>query len=160
VLDPVEEYHELFESGRRALKVVPEGPLMALCIHRAKDATDPRDKIFALIGMMPQLISTGLIDYSRTTVEVCKEIVHVLVTQTRNLDIICIPSEYGKKEDIPSRAPDWMACYLCSSFKVDGCRYKASGTSYCWNNTVLIPITSATEYGTRSITPKRRMPSH
>lgn len=53
-------------------------------------ATDPRDRIYALLGLARDKISFS-VDYHKSTLEVYRDFVHHAITQQNSLDIILIP---------------------------------------------------------------------
>lgn len=97
-------------------------PLLNLLIeHRDKISSDPRDKLFGLIGMSNLNTSSKdgtVIDYSRSVSEVYKKLVQVVVEETNELDIICCSSNVSSNQgwveeagpvtvSLPSWAPNW-----------------------------------------------------
>ncbi|KAG8162970.1 hypothetical protein KVR01_007448 [Diaporthe batatas] len=84
------------------------------------EATDTRDKLYALIGISCDISPDDIVpDYEKSTRTVFLDLVRFLVTRRRNLDIISsgrlsrpalMSSELqleGPKSDIPSWLPDW-----------------------------------------------------
>ncbi|VUC30110.1 unnamed protein product [Clonostachys rosea] len=109
-------------------------PLLRLLqLNRFKNATDARDKVYALIGLSDLRHSShqGLrIDYSesRTIRDVYIGVVRAVVDETLSLDIICSTAdprlsksnpEVTTKLSIPSWVPDWRntAARMPLSFK-------------------------------------------
>ena len=83
--------------------------LYTLLVENAEaKASEPRDKIFALLSLTPD--GCGIIqpDYAKTLTEVSKELTQYLIKQERSL----LPLRFGshersKTERFPSWCPDW-----------------------------------------------------
>lgn len=91
--------------------------------YRVSECTDPRDRVFALLGLSNLSASghPGLqIDYSRSISEVYRGAAQAIIEETRGLDILCCVSEASvdpdtgnyraRQPDLPSWAPDWNTC--------------------------------------------------
>ncbi|KAF4626362.1 hypothetical protein G7Y89_g11798 [Cudoniella acicularis] len=75
--------------------------------HVEKRATDPRDKIYALVGMS-SASHTFPIDYSSPVREVYTNLVYSLVNSSQSMDITCaLPKLSPDKYGLPSWVPDW-----------------------------------------------------
>ncbi|KAH6696422.1 heterokaryon incompatibility protein-domain-containing protein [Leptodontidium sp. MPI-SDFR-AT-0119] len=104
------------------------GMLELLMAGRAYDATDARDKVYAILGMAevplnprelsPRLVSAGddkkerpvmRVDYSASVSEVYQHTAKYLINRDENLDILCILPTHrdGTSDDLPSWTPDW-----------------------------------------------------
>ena len=121
-----------------ATQVVQGTPLLELLeLHRWKMASDPRDKVFGLLGLSDLSSSThpGLrVDYSRTVQEVYVGVVQALVDTTSKLDVICDShpeASTGKGQtNLPSWTPDWSIAVDKVSFRKGGAsRASAAGDS-------------------------------
>lgn len=103
-------------------KLVPGTPLLELLRWgRSKQASDPKDKVFGLLGLSDLSYRThpGLkVDYSRTVREVYIGIVQAVVEITSRLDFLCFsfPGAVVSKSEViprtdrtvlPSWVPDW-----------------------------------------------------
>lgn len=77
---------------------------------RCTEATDPRDKIYALLGLVPEPHGID-VDYKKRTQEIFTEVALVLINTTSTLDIICQNHWYppGSRHisDLPSWVPDF-----------------------------------------------------
>ncbi|RYP19168.1 hypothetical protein DL765_003483 [Monosporascus sp. GIB2] len=78
---------------------------------RRKLASDPRDKVFGLLGFLPSEIRSRVpIDYNASVKEVYTNVVDFCLHATRRLDVICesfhFPSHTGTVK-LPSWVPDW-----------------------------------------------------
>lgn len=73
-----------------------------------KAATDPRDKIFALVGLTtarddPRFV----IDYAASVRRVYINVVEYIITSTQRLDVICSMPRGNNDLDLPSWVSDW-----------------------------------------------------
>ncbi|KAE9373754.1 HET-domain-containing protein [Stipitochalara longipes BDJ] len=75
-----------------------------LKMAKSHDASDPRDKVYAILG----LTKLGWImpDYSISASQVYKSLAQKLITETRNLDALGYTAGWRTAE-IPSWVPDW-----------------------------------------------------
>ena len=75
---------------------------------RYRRATDPRDNIYSLLGLMGDPMSNLLQpDYSKSVSEVYANSTLYLITQNSSLDIICGQQIHGRRQDLPSWVPDY-----------------------------------------------------
>ena len=82
-----------------------------LARFRNANATDPRDKIYGLLG----LASDGLevhVDYSQSVQDVYVNFFHTFVNRTKDLDLICqnpwgVPNAEARSQGLPSWCPDF-----------------------------------------------------
>ncbi|KAI1421313.1 heterokaryon incompatibility protein-domain-containing protein [Xylaria sp. FL1777] len=96
---------------RRVRNVGPESLLEVLHISRKKLAADPRDKVFAVLGILPEPIRRSFpLDYNASIKEVYTNVVSFLLTTTRRIDVICesiyFPIHISNIK-LPSWVPDW-----------------------------------------------------
>jgi hypothetical protein len=96
-------------------------PLLELLdLHKSALCTDPRDRIYALIGLsyLENSDHPGLkINYTKSISQVYRGAVQAVIEETGELDIICLTSEpcvrpgtnhYSPRQPfLPSWAPDW-----------------------------------------------------
>lgn len=78
---------------------------------RRKLASDPRDKLFAVLGALPEETRMEFrADYSLSVKDVYTEVVDYLLKTTESMDVICdaihFPVHTGSA-DLPSYVPDW-----------------------------------------------------
>jgi hypothetical protein len=77
---------------------------------RIFEATDPRDKVYGLLGIAPpdsEAISVE-VDYCKSVEEVYEDLARVILSSSGNLDLLSVPqgnSQLGER--LPSWAPDW-----------------------------------------------------
>ncbi|UKZ69536.1 uncharacterized protein TrAtP1_010542 [Trichoderma atroviride] len=74
-----------------------------------RDVTDPRDKVFAILGLVGESYNATLpnIDYSKSTEEVYREVASLIITKENSLDILLAASGLASGEKLPSWVPDW-----------------------------------------------------
>lgn len=74
-----------------------------------RDATDPRDKVFAILGLVGEYYRATLpnIDYSKSTEELYREIASLIITEENSLDILLAASGLTGGANLPSWVPDW-----------------------------------------------------
>lgn len=77
-----------------------------LLATRSNSATDPRDKIFALLGLATQKGSLEA-DCSKSVAEVYIEAAWTLTRETQSLEVLTLTSSTHRVEDLPSWVPDW-----------------------------------------------------
>ncbi|KAM0546750.1 hypothetical protein ACHAPJ_010678 [Fusarium lateritium] len=71
-------------------------------------ATDPRDKLYALLGMTSDVSAEDLTpDYTKPVHKVFEDLVAFMTVQRQSLDIICSGCFSGKKKRLPSWLPCW-----------------------------------------------------
>ncbi|RGP79537.1 hypothetical protein FLONG3_2285 [Fusarium longipes] len=91
-------------SGQNAL-------LEILRLTRSQMSSDPRDKLYGILGVLPEHIRHGFrVDYNLSVKDVYTEIVEFLIQTTERLDVICesihFPASMGSSH-LPSFVPDW-----------------------------------------------------
>jgi hypothetical protein len=105
------ELSKLFFSTHtiRALKQFRLNFLMCVGAVRFRKATDPRDKIYGLLGLgiddTPDHVQT---DYTQSVEKVYESFVHLLLSHTKNLDILShVRTDRQSHMKLPSFVPDW-----------------------------------------------------
>lgn len=105
-----DHYGALIGSGPKSLDVKGFELASMILQHRDKEALDPRDKIFALVGIALPLQDPGFVDYSRSVRDVYMDIVRVVVTQSRSLDILgSVDAGRVSEYELPSWPQDWTS---------------------------------------------------
>jgi hypothetical protein len=78
---------------------------------RSKLAADPRDKVFALLGILPDSVRMDFkADYNLSIKQVYTKVVEYIIRVTGRLDVICETIHYPLKVtsiDLPTFVPDW-----------------------------------------------------
>ncbi|PTB63234.1 HET-domain-containing protein [Trichoderma citrinoviride] len=74
-----------------------------------RDATDPRDKIFAILGLVGKDYGDTMpaIDYCKSVEQVYKEIASFIMTEEKSLDLLLAASGLHSQSTLPSWVPDW-----------------------------------------------------
>ncbi|MCJ1368166.1 hypothetical protein MMC16_007307 [Acarospora aff. strigata] len=102
------------------------GLLELLMISREYEATDPRDKVYGVLGLAREFMKGDtmesdrvhegqqepprfVVDYSKTVSEVYQHLTKYLINRDRNLDVLCILSTHRGPDssDLPTWTPDW-----------------------------------------------------
>ena len=104
--------------------------LLRVC--RRKLAADPRDKVFSILGVLPDEIRSEFPpNYSLSVKEVYTDVVDFLMTTTERIDVICEAMHFPvmtSAQNLPSFVPDWsqipQTASLGSSFS-----FRASGAT-------------------------------
>jgi hypothetical protein len=75
------------------------GMLQALLYHRSKLCTEPRDRVYGILGILSSHERSQFpVDYDISTIEVYTNVVDYLLTTTRRLDVICASIHYPKHQ--------------------------------------------------------------
>ena len=89
--------------------------LLSLVVkYRRNRVTDPRDKIFALLGLAQSVDQDAFkADYSKTTAQVYSEFLKMVMETQKRVDILAFCNMHRKTPDLPSWVPDWScSCHL------------------------------------------------
>jgi hypothetical protein len=104
----------LTHGGPKSLLVSrysPKGsapPLHELLLsHKSKKATDPKDKVYALVGISSCRESFGEIDYSQSMREVFSHTARHIIATSKKLEVICVKPHDINQFDLPTWVPDW-----------------------------------------------------
>ncbi|KAI2464806.1 HET-domain-containing protein [Annulohypoxylon bovei var. microspora] len=104
-------------------------------VHCTQDyqATDSRDKLYALLGMASDVTPDDIIpDYTKPVQEVFLDLVKFMVTNRHDLDIISSGRITTSNSTAPSWLPDWRGLNTLrplNSAEVGGHFYRASGNT-------------------------------
>ena len=98
-------------------------------------ASDPRDKVFALVGIASgQYAPAYTPDYSKDVVDVYRDLAIQLIIASQNPDILvhCAYTVGSKLSVLPSWVPDWsQPLYInCSPIVSPGAYEASAGTSF------------------------------
>jgi hypothetical protein len=84
--------------------------LQLLASHRAALATDPRDKVYGLLGLVGEEMSLGIeVDYSLSTVDIYVKAATSIIEASNYLDILSVPRPAQANLLLPTWVPDWSA---------------------------------------------------
>ena len=122
---------ELFLHHVFAVNSLPISLEYTLALVRIRNATDPRDKVFAILNIIPLNEWPGEPDYSKNVVDVFTDVVKHTIHKTKKLEILrsCerIKTIVGRQDhlrkeyqlssivDLPSWAPDWSSRRLTAT---------------------------------------------
>jgi Heterokaryon incompatibility protein (HET) len=103
-----ESMHNLQWSRARVTHGVQQDLLSLLLQHRSAQATDPKDKIYALRGLA-QDSHIIEVNYSRSLTEIYTDAAMRLLDQGQSLDILSMAHLHDNENltDLPSWVPDW-----------------------------------------------------
>lgn len=92
--------------------------LTVMRICRPKQTSDPRDKVFGILGVLLEKVRNGIeVNYGIPVKDVYMNVFRAVVEKTNSLDILCdsIHSPtYSNKYNLPSWTPDWSHRLLIS----------------------------------------------
>lgn len=74
---------------------------------RTRAATDPRDHIFALLGVLPALAGSTVVDYTPPVPQVYIAAARFCITEDRSLRILSAAGLHDDDADLPTWVPDW-----------------------------------------------------
>ncbi|MCJ1257316.1 hypothetical protein MMC24_005141 [Lignoscripta atroalba] len=82
--------------------------LVVLRLFRSRLASDPRDKIFGILGLLQPSERLIVADYRLSTSEIYQQTTAAIINHTGNLSILIDIDEYaGVVADVPTWCPDW-----------------------------------------------------
>ncbi|KAK4445233.1 HET-domain-containing protein [Podospora aff. communis PSN243] len=136
VVAKIGEYQQETESGNTHLDT-----FSAIQISRSVDATNPRDKIYGLLALMPNDLTQHIHpDYTAPVADVYASFARLTIEQTKSLEILRMvaPPKPTSTLSLPSWIPDFTTPHeLCSLGSVP---HRASGTT---TPTVSFPSSSS-----------------
>jgi hypothetical protein len=101
-----------------------------------KRASDPRDMIYALVGLSSaRNDSRFVVDYSASVCWVFTSVLKYILLTTKKLDVICSMIRASNDFDLPTWVPDWAsptekyALPVLSIVETEGVQYCSAGTS-------------------------------
>jgi hypothetical protein len=104
----------LTHGGPRGLQLsrfspqIQNPPLLDLLLsHKSKNSTEPKDKVYALVGISNSSKTFGQIDYSLSLREVYTHTAQHIITTSQKLDVICAKQHNIERFNLPSWVVDW-----------------------------------------------------
>lgn len=98
------ELNSLVRLGDEALL-----PVLRAC--RRKLSSDPKDKVFGILGVLGNKVSEEFaVDYGKSVKDVFTDVVDFILTTTGNLNVICEAIHfpvYTSSANLPTWVPDW-----------------------------------------------------
>jgi len=110
-------------------------PLLELLLsHKSKKSTDPKDKVYALVGISSSRHTFGKIDYSLSMREIYTHNARHIISTSQKLDVICVKQHDIDQFSLPSWVTDWTRPPTLSGAVVIGLHHQvppftASGTT-------------------------------
>jgi hypothetical protein len=102
-----------------------------LYTHVSKHSSDPKDKVYALVGLAG--FTRIRTDYTLSIYEAYLNTAWSLISETKSLDLICVSQNDGNKYGLPSWVPDWERRSVYPNHRVMGLHiqqtFKAAGDS-------------------------------
>jgi hypothetical protein len=96
-------------------------PLLELLLsHKSKKSTDPKDKVYALVGISSSRHTFGTIDYSLSMREIYTHTASHIITTSQKLDVTCVKQHDFNQYDLPSWVTDWTRAPASSGEVVIG----------------------------------------
>ena len=94
----------------------PPGLFEVLNFFRFHSATDPRDMVYAIVGLTKARDDSRMpIDYSQSVREVYINAVDYVLSRDRKLDVICAGVPKENKYHLPSWTPSWSQSWRFTS---------------------------------------------
>lgn len=116
---------EDLEYFRETIATRGEIDFRTMLIHaRGCESTNPRDKVYSVLGMTGGTADKITIDYSRSISAVAVEAFRTLVAQTKSLDALIWSQNPHRQQSIPTWAPN-----ICAPFSVQPSRLKGKTSS-------------------------------
>ncbi|MCJ1241658.1 hypothetical protein MMC14_009664 [Varicellaria rhodocarpa] len=108
---------------------------LLLCSTRRFQATDPRDKVIALMGLArnpnPTFPNSIEPDYSKKTAELYRDVTGRVITEEQNLSLISSVEDQSdrQKHELPSWVPDYGYCQRVSilGLSLRSVKFRAAG---------------------------------
>lgn len=108
-----------------------EALLEVLRACRRKLSSDPKDKVFGILGVLGKEVRDEFaVDYGKSVKEVFTDVVDFLLTTTDHLDVICEAIHfpvYTSSANLPTWVPDWSYVPATSAISLSpGTKFAAS----------------------------------
>jgi Heterokaryon incompatibility protein (HET) len=133
------ELYRRFSHDQEHLTLFP-----LLAVTRRLKVTNPRDKIYALLGLVKSDID---VDYGKPIDQLFIEVVEVILQENEKLHFLTFAGQHNGMDpnrislDLPSWAPDWLAVSKCDSFSVNA-RWSGSALSRRYDRAIAICLPS------------------
>lgn len=124
----------------------------ATTLFRSRHCSNPKDKIFALLGLTSPIFEQ-LADYTLTKVEIYTRFLKFRIISTGSLQPLLRLREVNRDEELPSWVPDWQATVeLASARPTHDSGWNQSHFFSASNNKVTIPeLSNGGELGLRGV---------
>ncbi|KAK7967938.1 heterokaryon incompatibility protein-domain-containing protein [Apiospora aurea] len=118
-----------FDTLKKLAGIGAQVLLEVLRICRTKHTSQPRDKVFGILGILPEDVRSYLVpDYNASLRQVYTDVVDFLLHRTRRLDVICEAIHFPLNSSaiaLPSWVPDWSYVQHVAGL---GCSYRFSAS--------------------------------
>ncbi|KAL8284591.1 hypothetical protein RB600_009146 [Gaeumannomyces tritici] len=95
-------------SSRNGEDTTPYGMSFMLGCAREKQSSDPKDKIFALVGVFQEIgMALPAPDYKKPLATVYTEATAACIAHDKNLRVLYHVPSHQRRKDLPSWVPDW-----------------------------------------------------
>ncbi|EON66687.1 hypothetical protein W97_05933 [Coniosporium apollinis CBS 100218] len=122
----------------RGLAMVPEGQIEAshsaayeqIQVMENADASDPRDKVYGLLGLLPTQLSSNIKpDYTLPVEKVYADFAISVIQTTKTLDIIHQGNKSLRHSNLPLWIPDWRLPQVDYGIDFTAAPYNTSGST-------------------------------
>ena len=129
IMDGLGMWHELFKTQPKSESLRLENLLF---LTRNSKATNPRDRLYALIGFTSNMSSIGIsINYSISVPEVYIQATRAILANPGGVNILCaVQPDNNLSMDLPSWVPDWRSSWHIQCF---GSQMFAQSPHYTYN---------------------------
>jgi hypothetical protein len=102
----VEQLRSMINSKKRDKPIPLISTIFATA--RRREATDPKDKVFALYGLCSQLdVPMPHPDYAKSMSQIYSEATKAIIQHDRELDVLYLVNTPRRHGNLPSWVPDW-----------------------------------------------------
>ena len=122
----------------------PEDRRLSKLLYRntSREASNPRDRVYALYGLVQACQKVPLeIDYAMSVEDVYRSTVRYCIESEESLSILTHVSEFGNQSDFPSWVPDLRYCFESGCTPVDPLFYRVFNAS-SRSRPLLVPSSS------------------
>jgi len=144
----------LTHGGPRGLQLSRYNPTLAappllelMLTHKSKKSTDPKDKVFALVGISSSRHTFGDIDYSLSMRETYTHTIKHIISTSQKLDVICVKQNDLPRFNLPSWAPDWTRPRQRAGATMIGLHHCAPGFAAAGDSMAQVNFTDEGEEG-------------
>ncbi len=81
--------------------------LQLLYSHHGKHSSDPKDKVYALVGLSTSARTFGALDYLSSERDTFIRTAKHIIQTTNQLNVICARQNDDNEYNLPSWVPDW-----------------------------------------------------
>ncbi|PVI00198.1 HET-domain-containing protein [Periconia macrospinosa] len=132
---------------------VPRGLSMIELVCRARDfqATDPRDKVFALLGLANDSPNVRP-DYTKSKMQVYTDFAKSIISQTGNLDVLSAVDTFTLRSE-PRSSPSWMPDLDVSIATIRGLGFPRKYNAAFSTTATILPTATDSDSNTENSSP-------